>query len=120
MRVVAASECQSAVFRATCENAAFQRGVFDKTYRAKHALSDGPCQMRPAVIGRLTLRTFSERMEGRMNGRLSDVSDAGSRLRSMSAWSVAREGRGRSLASAPRVAACIGESSLYVVCNLLY
>ena len=107
-------------FCATRENAAFQRGVCDKTYRAKHALSDGPCQMRPAVIGRLTLQTFSERMECRMNGEgcltclTPDPACAAYRRGS---WS---DGRGRSLASAPRVAAGIGESSLYVVYDLLY
>ena len=47
-------------------------------------------------------------------GRLSDVFDAGSCLRSMSAWLVVRWA-GRPLASAPCVAAGIGESSLMLL-----
>ena len=49
-------------------------------------------------------------------GRLSDVFDAGSRLRRISAWLVVRWGG----AAFGFRAACIGESSLYVVHNLLY
>ena len=112
-------------FCATRENAVFQRGVFDKTYRSKCARvrcrwfePNAPGRLRKAAVADV-FGAYGMPYEW---GRLSGVSDAGSCLRSMSAWSVAREGRGGfwlTRRAWPRVSAKVA-FMLFVICYTDY